>query len=156
MRIHTRPSTSAQLRTRLFALLLLLLGLAAAPLQSALAASTTIDFGTQQADFAPYHEDGYTLTAVANGGNNPDGSVRADDFFSPGNFLAFPNFTFEEQDIILTNDAGLPFNLSSIDLVETTDAPAQRPSRSKEPEPIAQSLNKRSPPTVWRGEKHFA
>jgi hypothetical protein len=117
MRIHTRPSTSARLRTRLFALVLLLLGLAAAPLQPALAASTTIDFGAQQADFAPYHEDGFTLTAVDNGGNAPYGEVRVHDFFSPGNSGASPDFGFDDQDIMLTNDAGLPFNLSSIDLI---------------------------------------
>jgi hypothetical protein len=120
LRIHTRPSTSA----RLFALLLVLLGLAAAPLQPALAASTTIDFGAERGDFAPYHEDGFTLTAVGNGGNDPAGTVRLIDTFSPGNFAAFPNGGFDDQDIILSNDAGLPFNLSSIDLIELPAFPS--------------------------------
>jgi hypothetical protein len=124
MRIHTRPFTSARLRTQLFALLLLLLGLAAAPLQTALAASTTIDFGIVRTDFNPYHEDGFTLTAVANGGNDPVGRVHVTDFVSPGNFLAHPSSGFEDQDIILSNDAGLPFNLSSIDLIEATSFPS--------------------------------
>jgi hypothetical protein len=117
-------NTGTRLHTRLFALLLLLLGLAAAPLQPALAASTTIDFGAVRADFAPYHEDGYTLTAAGNGGNDPGGSVRVSDAVSPGNSWAGPNASFANQDIILTNDAGLPFNFSSIDLIEATSLPS--------------------------------
>jgi hypothetical protein len=120
MRTHTRPFTSARPRARLFALLLLLLGLAAAPLQPALAASTMIDFGAASSYYAPYHEDGFTLTAVANGGNDPSGSILVFDFAFMGNSLATPfspgDRGFASMDIILTNDAGLPFNLSSIDL----------------------------------------
>jgi|GEM_PF-1150326 len=80
-----------------------------------------IDFdGVTPNDFPVFSEDSMTLTPVLNDEVAANGAVRINDTFSAGDNIAFPNFGFDNQDIILKRENGLPFSLSSIDVIEAT------------------------------------
>lgn len=81
----------------------------------------TIDFdGVSPNDFNVFAEDGLTFTPVQNGDVVASGTVRINDFVSTGDNMAFPNFGFNIQDIILRREDAGPFSLLSLDVIEAT------------------------------------
>ena len=70
-------------------------------------------------DFDLYEEDGFLLFATSNGGNTQMGQVRINDSFTTS-LAAYPNFGFDDQDILVSAISGSSFDFLSLDIYEAT------------------------------------